>query len=297
MPRTAFASLHPVVQLLFFTLVMLLTTLVFHPVLLLISFAGALGSVVHTGRRKALRTLLRLILPAFVLIVCLHPLFSHAGMTILCYLPDDNPLTLESILYGTASAVMFCSLLMWCMLLRYSVSSDGLLYIFGRFTPRLGLLLSMIFRFIPQFSVQFRRVRAAQHCLGRDINQGHLLRRFRNALRILSCVIGWAMEHSVETADALSSRGYGTARRTFYSPFRMTVRDWLLLVLLLCGGAVVIAAYTGGWLEYYFYPMLIGAEPTVMLWAGVAAAAAISFLPLLLNIREERKWNALRSAV
>ena len=35
-----------------------------------------------------------------LLIVLVNPVFNHEGMTILTYFPWDNPLTLESIVYG-----------------------------------------------------------------------------------------------------------------------------------------------------------------------------------------------------
>ena len=37
----------------------------------------------------------------------------YVGVTILGYLPWDNPLTLEAIVYGVASAVMLSSVVFW----------------------------------------------------------------------------------------------------------------------------------------------------------------------------------------
>jgi energy-coupling factor transport system permease protein len=36
----------------------------------------------------------------------LNPLFNHAGVTLLFYLPGGNPVTLESMVYGLAAATM-----------------------------------------------------------------------------------------------------------------------------------------------------------------------------------------------
>ena len=44
-------------------------------------------------------------LPACLLMMVINPLFSHEGATMLFYLKDGNPVTLESILYGVGSVL------------------------------------------------------------------------------------------------------------------------------------------------------------------------------------------------
>ena len=55
---------------------------------------------------------------------------STMGVTILRYM-GDNPLTLESILYGVAIAVMFGSVILWFSCVHVIMTSDKLMYLSG----------------------------------------------------------------------------------------------------------------------------------------------------------------------
>ena len=244
-----------------------------------------------------MKTTLLYILPMFVLISLINPLFNHAGVTILTYLPDGNPLTLESIIFGAVSALMLSAILLWCSSMTVVMTSDRVIYIFGRMTPKLGLLISMILRLIPKFSSQFRSIRAARHCIGKDITDGSLFRRLSNVTAIFSAMIQWSMENAMETADSLKSRGYGLPHRKFYSLFHFEKRDAVLLSLFLVCDAAILAVYFSGTLLFEYYPMTSTAD------FGAASCTAYLFylilctLPLVLDKREDRKWKHLRSAV
>lgn len=293
MQSRAFGGVHPVVQSGFFTSVMLFTMLVPQPVILLTSFACSLTYGFFVGGKGSRRSFLRLILPSSALVCIINPLFNHAGVTILFYLPDGNPFTLESVIYGLVSGCMFSSVMLWCLCLRFTMTSDRVIYLFGRVTPKLGLLLSMIMRFIPQLASQFRRVRSARRCLGRDINQGNIIRRTANFVRILSSVIGWSMEHSLITADSMKSRGYGLGRRTSYTIFRFERRDVILLFLTIFLSAAVICGCIGGVGDFFYFPAVsqVGAGALDIL--TYIAFALLCVFPFIIDLKEGRKWNAI----
>ena len=293
MRSRAFTGVHPVIQFSFFMAVMLFTMMVPHPVMLLTSFVCSVVYGMYVGGRSSRSSFFRLILPASALVCIINPLFNHAGMTILFYLPDGNPFTLESVIYGLVSGCMFSSVMLWCVCLRFTMTSDRIIYLFGRAAPKLGLLLSMIIRFIPQLTAQFRRVRSAQRCLGRDISQGNIIRRTANFVRILSSVIGWSMEHSLITADSMKSRGYGLGGRTSFTLFRFESRDVFLLIFTLLLSAAVIFGCINGAGEYYYFPAVsqIGTGFAEIL-AYIAFSLLCSF-PLIIDLKEGRKWTAI----
>ena len=295
--KNAFSTLHPLVQLLYFLAVPAFTMFLMHPVLLCISFLSALCYGVFLRRRKILSPLFRLILPMSLLIALCNPLFNHAGVTILAYFPDGNPLTLESLLFGAAAGVMFAAILLWCSCLQANLSSDRVIYLFGRLSPKLGLLLSMILRFIPKLSARFRQIRLAQHCIGRDLDQGNLLRRTRNAVRIVSALLQWLLENAVDTADSLKSRGYGLKHRTCFSLFHFDRRDACLTVLLVILIGSVTAAAFGDVLSCDYFPAFAVSGHTPLQWTLYLFYALLCLLPIIIDGRENRKWNALRSRI
>ncbi len=80
------------------------------------------------------------LLPLLLFSAVLNPLFNHEGATILTYLPDGNPLTLESMLYGVSAAAMMVTVILWFSCYNSVMTSDKFLYLFGRVIPALSLL-------------------------------------------------------------------------------------------------------------------------------------------------------------
>ena len=78
--------------------------------------------------------------PLLLFSAVLNPLFNHEGATILTYLPDGNPLTLESMLYGVSAAAMMVTVILWFSCYNSVMTSDKFLYLFGRVIPALSLL-------------------------------------------------------------------------------------------------------------------------------------------------------------
>ena len=291
MKKSSFAGYHPLVQMIYFTAVITLTMLIWQPVALGISLAAAAVCAGITGGRRALRTALALVLPASLLFLVINPLFSHRGATILFYLPDGNPFTLESVLYAAAASCIFASVMLWCMSLRYCISSDRVIYLFGRLSPRLALLVSVSLRFVPMYIREFRQVAAAHRCMGRDISRGGPIKRIRTLAGILSCVTGRALEGSVITADSMKSRGAALKGRSAYHDYHFRPRDLSALTVTLLSGGAVLYGLISGILEFWYYPVTeqprLGAEDILL----YTAAAVLYCLPMITGIKEAIKWK------
>ncbi len=124
-----------------------------HPVYLLISLIGALTYDIYLKGRKAVRFAVMGLLPMAALAALVNPAFNHEGATILTYLPSGNPLTMESMFYGVAAAVMLASVVLWFSSYNEIMSSDKFVYLFGRMIPALSLVLSMALRFYPKIQI------------------------------------------------------------------------------------------------------------------------------------------------
>ncbi len=94
--------------------------------------------------------------------------------------------------------------------------------------------------------------------------------------------MGWAMEDSLEAADAMRARGWGApARRTTYVRHRFTSRDATGLVLVAAFGALCIAV---AWRSssFAFYPRLSPLGP----WPSYVPYAAWMLVPAALHVYE-----------
>jgi len=295
--KDSFSTYHPVVNLLFFVCVLTLSMVLMHPVCLGISFVAAFAYALYINGKKTLRFGLLFMLPMLLITALINPAFRHEGATILAYLPGGNPLTLESMLYGLAAAVMLLAVINWFSCVNAVMTSDKFVYLFGRVIPALSLVLSMSLRLVPRFKAQIKAISAAQSCVGRDVSNGGVLARARHGLRILSIMVTWAFENAIETADSMKSRGYGLAGRTAFSVFRFDARDGAALMTLLALAAYVIAGSVSGGLAFRYYPTLKAGALNAFTVSLFMAYAALCVLPLILNINEDAKWKAIKSTI
>ena len=289
--RDTFSSYHPLVNFLYFGLVLLLTMFLMHPVSLLISLGSALCYGICLNGGRAVRSGMRFLLPAMLLAAVISPAFDHEGATLLAYLPSGNPLTLESIAYGVAAAVMIAAVVAWFSCYTVVMTSDKFVYLFGRVIPVLSLVLSMTLRFVPRFRAQLKTISEVQRGIGRDVSGGPLLRRTRNAITVFSIMVTWALENAIMTADSMRSRGYGEPGRTSFSIYRFDARDRALLAWLsFCGVFILAGALSGGF--YYSYsPMLRGAPWTPLTAAFQAVYLLLCLTPIALELHSRLTWR------
>ncbi|MDN6409063.1 MAG: energy-coupling factor transporter transmembrane protein EcfT, partial [Tetragenococcus halophilus] len=204
---------------------------------------------------------------------------------------------LESIVYGLAASTMLGTVFTWFTSFNVIMTSDKFVYLFGRMIPGLSLILSMSLRFVPKFKEQVKVVSEAQRSIGRDISRGGLFERIGHGMAILSIMITWALENSIETADSMKSRGYGLPGRTAFLIYRFDRRDKkALTAILFLGSYILIGGLLGG-LEWYYFPMMHGASLglySISLWL---AYFLLCIVPIIANRQEERQWKATRSKI
>jgi energy-coupling factor transport system permease protein len=280
--------------MLYFTAVIGFSMFFTHPVCLSMSLMCSFTYSVYINGKKALKFSLFYMLPTLIITMLLNPLFSHEGATIIEYLPDGNPLTLESILYGLAAALMLVTVISWFSCFNEVMTSDKFVYLFGRVIPALSLVLSMALRFVPRFKAQIKVISNAQKCVGRDVSNGGFIRKVKHGVKILSIMVTWALENAIETADSMKARGHGLPGRTAFSIFRFDRRDLFALVyILVCAGIVMLGAATKVY-HFRYYPTLKGE------WTGAtlivfAAYFALGLFPMIINIREDIVWKHIES--
>lgn len=297
MKNSAFSQLHPTVSLAYFVCIFGFSMCFSAPIAQVLSLCGACAAAVTTVGRKSVGFCFRYALPMLLLAAVVNPAFNHAGVTILLYFPNGNPLTFESLLYGLSAGALLATVLIWFLSFHQVFTSDKWVYLFGRVFPSLALLLSMTLRFVPRFRRQLSLAASAREGLGESLSEGRLLSRMRAALSIFSSVVSRSLEDAVETADSMRARGYGTGKRSAYSQYRMTARDKAALTGIgFCGVFILCTALAGGFAFRYF-PSVRGVRPTALCLCAYVAYAALCFFPALLNRKEETIWNSLRSKI
>lgn len=289
-----FKNYHPVINFVYFAFVFAFSMYFMHPACLVISFiSGFTYSVILNGK-SILKFNILYLLPTAVIAILINPMFNHEGMTILCYLPNDNPLTLESILYGVASVGMIVCIICHFTCFNKVMTSDKFIYLLGKTIPSLSLVLSMTFRFVPRFTEQFKKVKNAQCYIGRGAREKNFLRQIKFNLQVLSIMITWSLENAIDTADSMKSRGYGLLGRTFFSDYKFTKRDFNILTAMFC---LIIYILVGGLTKgifFRYFPSLKGVDVSPYSISILSAYLLFCFIPVIIEITEELRWKKLR---
>lgn len=293
--RDAFSDYHPAVVFMFFIGAIILSILISNIAI------QALGLIVATiyylmlVRGKGAKTLVGLF--AFAVIIALvNPLFNTQGSTTLFFLWNSRPFTLESLIYGISSAMMFASVLLWFLSFNKVFSSEKIEYLFGRFAPKLTLVFMMVMNFFPRFSRKSSELIQAREGIGQTITNGRT--RINVVKILLSSFVGWALEGSIITANSMVSRGYGTRKRTSYIRIRIAARDIILIVYLvaLFGIAVFGIAFSDAVNPQYFPTIVYPAITFKGILSSIAFVLLLA-IPLFIDAGEALRWSISRSRI
>ena len=294
MRNSAFANLHGAVSFLYFTAVILVTVLVLHPAVTLVSLALAAANLAALEGGRGLLLRVRWLAPLIVLAAVFNALVSHRGVTALLTLRSGNAVTLESLVFGLVAGGMLAAAVLWFACFHAVLTSDKLLALTGRRLPALSLLFSMSLRLVPRVRRQLRLTSEARRAFCPETT---LSARVRGGVRTLSSTVSWMLERSVVTADVMRARGHGLDGATVFRRERFGAREagFAVCFALLCAAVLALLLTGCGTAEYY--PALRFAAWDARGILFLSAWALLCALPLLLNGREAIAWRLSQRSI
>ena len=149
MKQDAFSRCHPAVNFLYFVGAIGFGVVIQHPAYMLAAVLGALLYYVLLKGKAGIRMLF-LLLPVFLVITLVNPLFNTLGQTQL-FLVFQQPYTLEALYYGAVVGGIFVVMMLWFGCYSEVLTSDKFTSLFGNLIPSISLLLVMVLRMIPNF--------------------------------------------------------------------------------------------------------------------------------------------------
>ena len=285
-----FERCHPAVNLIYFAAVLVGMVTFQHPVFLVISFLCAFAYSAKRNGWKAVVFNLCL-LPLIVAFALYYSSYTHFGMTVLRQNFVGNNMTLESLVYGFVLGVTGAGVCIWFSCVFSVFTTDKVVYLFGKVSPRLSLFLAILLRMVPWIKKEAKRINMAQQGIGRGVNQGNIFRRFRNGIRIFSMLITWTIDSLTIASESMRSRGSSLRGRKAFSIYRFDNRDRAYVVgLFLCLTLTMIAV----WLkqtDMVYDPRIIWTEASPVFCVGYTV---LCLLPLGLEIWTEYKFKKAR---
>ncbi len=284
--RHRFGFCHPAVLFIYFFGAVAFTMITMHPVFTAISFlAGSSYAIYLKGLRGYLKSLIYYSV-IFLAVTAGNAFFGGLGLSVIFYF-GGTPVTWESVGFGLCSGGMLVAVLQWFACYQQVMTSDKFLTLFDRVMPTIAMMLAMIFRYIPDMIRKAREISAAQAALiGMEGRSGK--RKVKQGVRLASVLMGWTMENSMETADSMLARGYGSRKRSRYSGEKLTGPDIGLLVFLGGLGVMIACIIAVAVNRFAFYPRM--KEVLLPPWM-ILAYALFLLLPLILQGKEWFLWK------
>lgn len=288
-----FERCHPGVNLIYFTAVIGGTIAFGHPVFLAISLVCGFAYSVKRGGMKALifNTILLSLVAVFALY---YSSYTHFGVTVLQQNFIGNNLTLESLVYGFRLGLTVAGVIIWFSCVHSVFTTDKVVYLFGKVSPRLSLFLSILLRMVPRIKKETKKIHTAQRGIGRGVNQGNLLRRLRNCLRILSILITWIIEAMTTASESMGSRGSTLRGRKAFSLYRFDNRDRAYVITLFACLTVTVMAVMLKQTDMLYDPRLVFPPITSMSWLFFAGYTLLCLMPLLMELWTEYRFERAR---
>ena len=288
-----FERCHPAVNLIYFAAVVASMITFQHPVFLVISFLCAFAYSVKRNGWKAVVFNLCL-LPLVVAFALYYSSYTHFGMTVLSQNMVGNNMTLESLVYGIVLGMIGAGVCMWFSCVFSVFTTDKVIYLFGKVSPRLSLFLAIALRMIPRIKKEAKRINMAQQGIGRGANQGNLWKRLRNSLRIVSMLITWTIDSLTIASESMRSRGSSLRRRKAFSIYRFDNRDRLFVIgLFLCLTLTMMAVLLGQ-TDMVYDPKIIWTQVNPLFCIGYGV---LCLMPFGLELWTEYRFQKARRSI
>lgn len=266
-----------------------------NPVVELLSLFGGILFCLSLGKAQNIKKDVCFYALLVLIVTATNPLFSHNGVTPIFFL-NQNPVTLEALVYGAYIAVMIVSVMLWFKAYSTVMTSDKFICLFGRVMPKLTLVLSMALRYVPLLKIRAKKIFRAQKTMGAYSGESRY-ERIRTSGETVSALVGRSLESAVETGNAMKAKGYGIKGRTHYSDFKFQKSDFVMLLLCLSLFAITAAGMAGGKIDFNYYPEISKIPLDFFSVICYAAYGLLSFLPFIIETEEMIRWKYYRSKI
>ena len=203
---------------------------------------------------------------------------AHLGATVLFALPDQipalgGPYTLEALAFGATGGLTVGAAILAAAPFSLLLASHEVMDALPAALSRTGAALAASLNLVPAVAASFVQVTEAQRL------RGWRPRGPRSWSEIVVPVVLTSVEGSIQLAESMEARGFGSGPRTSVEPGRMQRGDWVLVGASGAALAIFLISQAMGWAaSWYAYPTLTApsVDPRPL------AACLLLFAPVLI---------------
>jgi energy-coupling factor transport system permease protein len=254
--------------------IVLFTTNPAYKALVLAAAIASLAAGAGLNRMRGLLTGVALI-AAFATL--LNFLSAHLGATILFELPSSipavgGPYTLEALAAGLSGGLTVAAAIIAAAPFSLMLASHDVMDALPAALSRTGAAIAASLNLVPSVSASFVQVSEAQRL------RGWRPRGPRSWAEVIVPVVLTSVEGSIQLAESMEARGFGSGPRTALKSSPLQKSDWFLVAAsAVAATTFVVARATGLAADWYPYPVLT--LPSVDL--ASLAACLLLFAPVV----------------
>jgi len=223
-----------------------------NPAYKVLVLAAAIATLAAGAGLHRMRGLFKAIALIGAFATALNFVSAHLGRTILFTLPPQipalgGPYTLEAVAAGLSGGTTVAAAIVAAAPFSLMLASHDVMDALPRALSRTGAAIAASLNLVPSVASSFVQVSEAQRL------RGWKPRGPRSWAEVVVPVVLTSVEGSIQLAESMEARGFGSGPRTSLKSARLQQQDW---VLVATAAAAVIGFIAGRASEWYPYPAL-----------------------------------------
>ena len=227
-----------------------------NPVYKVLVLAAALSALAAGAGIRRIRGLLIAVLLVSAFAIALNFVSAHLGTTVLFELPAQipalgGPYTLEALVFGASGGVTISAAILAAAPFSLLLDSHEVMDALPAALSRTGVAIASSLNLVPAVATSFVEVTEAQRL------RGWRPRGPRSWIDVVVPVVLTSVEGSIQLAESMEARGFGSGARTAMASHALRRSDWVLVAASGLALAAFAVSRAAGWAaDWYPYPTL-----------------------------------------
>jgi len=227
-----------------------------NPVYKSLVLAAALTTLAAGASLRRIRGLLMAVILIAAFTTLLNFISAHLGASVLFELPPQipalgGPYTLEAAAFGFTGGITIAAAILSAAAFSLLLASHEVVDALPSGLSRTGTAIAASLNLVPAVASSFIQVTEAQRL------RGWRPRGPRSWSEIVVPVVLTSIEASIQLAESMEARGFGSGPRTTAEPTRMRRSDWLMVAAAALALALFAISRAAGWAaDWLPYPRL-----------------------------------------
>lgn len=262
--KTPIHRLHPVCIIIWVVAIVIGSFIIEDPILLILLFLSTISFAILGKIVKEWFLFIKFAFFLSIILIVINMLASQHGSHIIFRaigvpLFGNIKLTLESLVFGIGMSLRLLSTISAFAILTLTINPDVLLQIILtlKFPYRTVLTTSIAVRFIPCLLSDLDTIQDSLKTRGYKMNEGGFINRIKKRLVIFPPLLSNSLERSIQSAEAMESRGFGLkGKKNFFKKIQTTKTDYFFIILPILLIFLIIMMWILNIGTYDYYPSI-----------------------------------------